>query len=99
MPSPVLPPPARPPEDPILVETLAQLGGCIPTLVGMVHAHKPFTCMAGPEGEVPFLSPGLANMQLPVTSSGPLLRPLLRWSQRGQGRGGWPGCGAANGLA
>ena len=53
----------------------------------MAYAHKPFTCIAGAEGEVPFQSPGFANMQPPGTSSGPLLRPSLRWSQRGQGHG------------
>ena len=35
-------------------------------------------------------------MQAPGTSCGPLLTPSLRWSQRGQGHGAWPRCGAAN---
>ena len=68
-------------------------------LGGAAYTHKLFTCVARVEGEVPFLSPGLTNMQLPVTSSGPLLRPLLRWSWRGQVHGRQLRYGAANGLA
>ena len=60
---------------------------------------QPFTCAAGAEGEVPFLSPGFAKLQPPRTSSGPPLKPLLGWSLRGKGHGIWLRCGAANGLA
>ena len=63
------------------------------------HAHKHFICMAGVEGEVPFLNPGFAKLLPPRTSSGPLLRTLLGWSWRGQGHSGWLRCDAANGLA
>ena len=52
---------------------------------GMAHTHKHFTCMVEVEGEVAFLSPGVAELRPPWTSSGLLLGPSLGWSQRGQG--------------
>ena len=66
---------------------------------GMAHAHKHFTCMVVVEREVVFLSPGVAELWLTWTFSGPLLGPSLGWSQRGQGHGAQLRCGAANGLA
>ena len=55
--------------------------------------------MVEAEGEAAFLSPGVAELRPPWTSSGLPLGPLLGWSLRGQGHGTWLRCGAANGLA
>ena len=66
---------------------------------GMVDTHKHFTCMVEVEGEIAFLSSGFAVLRPPWTSSGPLLGPLLGWSQRWQGRDAQVRCGAADGLA
>ena len=66
---------------------------------GVVHTHKHFTYTMGAEGEVPFLSPGLAKLLPPVTFSGLPLRPSLGWSLRGQGHGIKLRCATANGLA
>ena len=66
---------------------------------GVVHACKHFTCIVEIEWELAFLSPGVAELQLPWASSGLLLRSSLGWSQRGQGHDSQLRCGAANELA
>ena len=62
-------------------------------------ACKLLTYVAEAEGVAAFLSPQAAGWRPPWTSSSPPLRPSLRWSQRGQGRGARLRCGAAGGLA
>ena len=96
---PVLPPPGCPPSGFYPGQVFCSPSWMLPTLAAW---HPPASSLFAwwkLEGVAAFLSTRAARLLPPWTSSGLPLGPLLGWSRRGQGRGAWLRCGAADGLA